>query len=128
LTLLALAMFAPGVAEAGCSHLVTSRADSERLSSLIEPLIHDLAGQSEGHPVPPLPRPCSGGLCSGQPAAPAAPATVIDSPLDSWAWNGPGPGCALTGASLHSTETSDLHPTCQAIAVFRPPPPLLQSA
>jgi hypothetical protein len=128
LTLLALAMFAPGVAEAGCSHLVTSRADSERLSSLIEPLIHNLAGQSEGIPIPPSPRPCSGGLCSGQPAAPAVPATVIDRQLDSWAWNAPVPGCVLTGASFLSTETSDLHPTCQAIAVFRPPPPLLESA
>jgi hypothetical protein len=121
LALLLLAMFAPAVAEAGCSYGVTSRLDSERLSSLIEPLMHDLSGQSEEGPVPPLRRHCSGALCSGQPAAPAVPAGAIDVQPDAWAWNAPVPGLALTGASSVSTKTSDLHPEHRATAVFHPP-------
>jgi hypothetical protein len=119
--LLLLAMLAPPVAEADCAHGVTSRIDSERLSSLIEPLMHDLSGQSEEDPVPPLQRPCSGALCSGQPAVPAVPAGAIDAQPDSWAWNGPVPGLALTGAFFVSPETSDLHSKHVAIGVFHPP-------
>jgi hypothetical protein len=114
-------MLAPPVAEAGCAHGVTSRIDSERLSSLIEPLMHDLSGQSEEDSVPPLRRPCSGALCSGQPAVPAAPAGAIDRQPDSWAWNAPVPGLALMGAFFLSPETSDLQSTHVAIAVFHPP-------
>jgi hypothetical protein len=128
LTLLVLAMFAPAVAEADCSHLVTPGIDSDRVSSLIEPIILNLAGQSEGLPVPTLPRPCSGALCSEHPAAPAVPSGAIDVPPDSWAWTASVPRLVLTGASFLFTETRDLHPTCQAIAVFRPPPSLLEAA
>jgi hypothetical protein len=124
LTLLVAGIIAPTVAEAGCSHLVTSRTDSERLSSPLEPLIHGLSGPSEERPLPPLPRPCSGALCSGQPAAPAVPAAVFDEPLDSWAWNASVLDLALNAASFPSTETSDLHPRHRAIAVFHPPRPL----
>jgi hypothetical protein len=121
LTLLVVAMIAPTVAEAGCSHDVTSRTNSVRLSSLIEPLFHNLTGQSEDLPVPPLPRPCSGALCSGQPASPAVPAGTIDVRPESWAWIASVPGLALTAESLLSSETSDLHPEHRAIAVFHPP-------
>jgi hypothetical protein len=121
LTLLVLVTLAPGIAEAGCSHSVTSRADSERLSSLFDPVIRDLAGPSDEAPVPPLPRPCSGALCSGQPAAPAVPAGVIDMQAESWAWNAPVTGLASMGTSFLSTEPSDLHPKHRAIAVFHPP-------
>src|SRR4029077_12441119 len=85
-SLLALALLPPPGAAGGCSHLVTSRTDPARLSSLIEPLVGDLAGRSEGLPGPPPPRPWSGAWCSGQPAAPAVPAGVFDGPLDSWPW------------------------------------------
>ena len=119
--LLVLVMIAPTVAEAGCSHDVTSRTISVGRSSLIEPLFHDLTGQSEDLPVPPLPRPCSGALCSGQPAAPAVPVGAIDAQPESWAWIASVPGLALTGESLLSPETSDLHPMHRVIAVFHPP-------
>jgi hypothetical protein len=128
LTLLVLAMFAPAVAEAGCSHLVTPRIDSQRFSSIIEPLIDGLARQREGLPVLPLPRPCSGALCSGQPAAPAVPSVAIDVPPDSWAWNAPDRRLVLTAASNVSPETRHLHPTRLAIAVFRPPPSHFEAA
>jgi hypothetical protein len=127
LALLVLVMFAPAAAQAGCSHLVTPGIDSERFRSLIEPLIHDLADQSEELPVAPAPRPCSGALCSGQPATPAAPAVDADIPSDSWAWNASVSGVVLTGVSILSIETRELHPTCLAIPVFRPPPSLLEA-
>jgi hypothetical protein len=121
LTLLVLVTLAPGIAEAGCSHSVTSRADSERLSSLIAPLLDDVAGHSEDLPVPPSPRPCSGALCSGLPAVPAVPAGVIDVQAESWAWNAPVLGLASIGTSFLSTEPSDLQPKHRAITVFHPP-------
>ena len=121
LTLLVLVMIAPTVAEAGCSHDVTSRTTSVGRSSLIEPLFHNLTGQSEDLPVPPLPPRCSGALCSGQPAAPAVPAGPIDVQPESWAWIASVAHLALTGESVLSSETSDLHPKHLAIAVFHPP-------
>ena len=122
MTLLAMSLLAPSRAEAGCSHLVSSRSDAMRLSSLIDPLIHDLTAPSEDGPAPPSPRPCSGALCSGQPAAPAAPAAALDAPLDSWAWDGPIPGRALAvGSPFLSAETGSVHPTRRATAVFHPP-------
>jgi hypothetical protein len=121
LALLLLCTIAPTVAEAGCSHNVTSRTNSERTWSVIEPLFHDVTVHSEGPSVPPSPRPCTGALCSGKPAAPAVPAAAIDVQPESWAWNVSVPGLASTGASSLSSETSDLHPKHQAIAVFHPP-------
>ena len=121
LTLLVLCAIAPTVAKAGCSHNVTSRANSERTRSVIEPLFHDLTVDSEGPSVPPSPRPCSGALCSGQPTVPAVPAGAIDVQPESWAWNASVPSLASTGASSLSSETCDLHPKQEAIVVFHPP-------
>jgi hypothetical protein len=120
--LLAFALLAPSSAEGGCSHLVTSRTDSGRLSSLVEPLIHDLAGESDGIPIPVPPRPCSGALCSGQPAAPAAPPGLFVGHLDFWAWDALVPGLALIGHSFLFAETNEIHPTRQSFDVFHPPP------
>src|SRR5436309_2891476 len=45
--LLALGLVAPPAAQAGCSHLVTSRTDpAVRIASLIESSVGDLAGRS----------------------------------------------------------------------------------
>src|SRR4051794_2773145 len=90
-TLLALVLIAPSVAKAGCSHLVTSRNDPARLPSLIEPLLHDLAGQSDPLPTPPARRPCTGAWCSGQPAIPTVPSGAFEGRLGSWAWCAPAP-------------------------------------
>ncbi len=78
----------PRSAEGGCSHLVSSRTDPGRLSSLNERWLRSLAGEADGIPAPVTPRPCSGAPCSGQPAAPAVPAGLLDGRLNSWA------GCA----------------------------------
>ena len=83
---LTLALSAPGIAEGGCSHLVNSRADSWQLPSLIDPLAPDLSGQSEKLPVSSPRRPCSGALCSGQPAAPAVPSVAVEGRPESCVW------------------------------------------
>ncbi len=119
--LLASSLLAPSAAEAGCSHLVTSRLDVGRSSSLIDLLIHDLAGESSGSPIPVLPRPCSGAFCSGQPAAPVLPAGISDGRLVTWAWHASTSGLALSGDSLLFAETDELRPIRQSLDVFHPP-------
>jgi hypothetical protein len=119
--LLALALFAPPVARAGCSHFVTSRTDPGRLFAPIEPLMQDLSRRSEAPRGPADPRPCSGAFCSGQPAVPAVPAGVFGGVLNAWACLTAVPGLASRVDSFLSPATDELHPTRRAIAVFHPP-------
>jgi hypothetical protein len=119
--LLALALLTPRSTQGGCSHLVTSRTDPGRLSSLTERLVRDLAGEVDGIPAPVTPRPCSGALCSGQPAAPAVPAGYLDGRLNSWAWCASVPGLALMGDSFLFAETNEIRPTRRSLDVFHPP-------
>jgi hypothetical protein len=118
---LASALFAPLVAEASCSHLVTSRTDRHQFSAVTEFLMHDLAVPSDPLPEPSPPRPCSGAFCSGQPAVPAAPAGVFEGELESWACLTTVPEWPSTGHSFHLAVTVDLHPTRRTITVFHPP-------
>jgi hypothetical protein len=119
--LLALVLLAPPGAEGSCSHLVKSRTDSGRLSSLIDPLVHDLAGESAGIPTPVPPCPCSGAFCSGQPAIPAVPAGFFDGRIDSWALYASAPGLELTAASSLFEEANEIHTIRQPLDVFHPP-------
>jgi hypothetical protein len=119
--LLGFAVLAPPSALGGCSHLVTSGTDPGRLSSPIEGLIHDLAGKAAGLPAPVRPRPCSGALCSGQPAAPSVPPGLFDGRLESWVWCASVPGLVLIGDSFLFAETNGVLPTRRSLDVFHPP-------
>ncbi len=119
--LLASALLTPRKAEGGCSHLVTSRTDPGRLSSLTERMVRGLAGEANGIPAPVTPRPCSGALCSGQPAAPTVPAGYLDVRVNSWAWCASVPGLAMMGDSLLFAETNEVRPTRRSLDVFHPP-------
>jgi hypothetical protein len=123
--LLALVSLAPADVQAGCSHLVTSRTDLRRDVSLIETLIRDLANDvaepSEPRSAPPLPRSCSGALCSGQPAAPATPAGAVDGRLASWAWWAPIRGLNFAGSSFLAADPSTSYTVAHGSAVFHPP-------
>jgi hypothetical protein len=119
--LLALAQLAPQVAKAGCSHLVTSKNDRGRLASLVEPLMRDLASQSDPLSLPRGPRPCSGAWCSGQPAAPPVPSGTFEGRLGSWAWYAPSPDEVTTAASFLSAGTVTLRPLRRGNDVFHPP-------
>ena len=128
-SLLVLALFAPRAAEAGCSHLVTSRLDSVGFLSTLGQSIDDGAGQYQELPAPALPRPCSGAFCSGQPAAPAVPAGALNVELDSWAWNaGVSAWASADTSSFLYHHTGDVHPARPTIAVFHPPPRLSRPA
>jgi hypothetical protein len=122
--LLALDLLAPSGAQAGCSHLVTSRAHRHEVAALTESLIHDLAVPSSPLPEPSGRRPCSGMSCSGQPAVPAVPAGMTDGRIDSWAWCSAIPGSAPTVLSILSWATIAPQPMHSMIAVFWPPRPL----
>jgi hypothetical protein len=125
MSLLASALIAPPAAQAGCSHVVTSRTTPGRIPSLIAPSIHDPAGgvarPYEPLTVPPLPRHCSGALCSPQPAAPAVPAGVFDGQVSSWAWCALMPGLIPPDSFSLASETSELHTVRRRNAVFHPP-------
>jgi hypothetical protein len=118
---LAWALFAPPVAEAGCSHLITSRADRRESSALAGSLMHDLATSSDPLPEPSRPRPCSGAFCSGEPAVPAVPAKVFDGVRDSSAFLTAVAGLLVSGDSFLSAKRGAVHPTRRTIAVFHPP-------
>ncbi len=126
LALLASALLAPPAVEGGCSHLVTSRTSPGQLATRIEPLLGDVSDRTD--PLPgPLPRPCSGAWCSGQPAAPAVPAGVSQSRTDSWAWCQPIADPTSGDPSFLRAATTRLRPRYQGTAVFHPPRPFLLS-
>jgi hypothetical protein len=120
-TILALGLFAPPIAQAGCSHLVTSDHERRSASSLFDAVMPDLAGPTDAHPMPPLRRPCSGAGCSGQPAVPAVPIALSDRQVEPWAWfvSVPNPG-SFDSARLVA-ETDVLRPLRRGNDVFHPP-------
>src|SRR6185312_15463997 len=122
-SILALAWLAPPAVAGGCAHNVTSRSDPARLASLIGTLISDLAVRTDPSSAPPMPRPCAGAWCSGQPAVPLATVGAGGTGSDSWAWNPPLGGRVSVDPSFLSTEADGLNPLCWRPAVFRPPRP-----
>ena len=123
-SILALAWIAPPAAVGGCANLVTSRSDPEHLASLVGTLMIDLAVQAGPDSAPPMPRPCAGAWCSGQPAAPPATAGTGGAGGDPWAWS---PSIARrTPIAAHSlaAEAHRLRPLHRGPAVFHPPRPV----
>ncbi len=121
-TILALAWLAPPAA-GGCAHLVTSRGDPARLASLIGTLLSDLAVQAGPDSAPPMPRPCAGAWCSGQPAAPPAAGSIGGAGGDPWAWSPSFARPAPTDPHPLAAEARRLRPVHRAPAVFHPPRP-----
>jgi hypothetical protein len=121
MTLLALALLAPSVAKAGCSHLVTSRNDPGRLASLVESLMRDLAGPSDPLPTSPSRPRCSGAWCSGQPAIPPVPPGTFEGRLGSWAWCASSPAEVSTAPHSLVVETHVVVPLRRGNEVFHPP-------
>jgi hypothetical protein len=110
---------APVSAWAGCSHLVSSRADSGRPPSVIDSLVHNLAGRNEPAQAPL--RPCTGAWCSGQPATPAVPASEFNWGGESWAWWFPGPLSADTSSIFGFPALSIFHSLHRQAGIFHPP-------
>lgn len=123
-SLLALALFAPPMAKAGCSHLVLSRSHLGPSALRLDPVIGDPSRAEQSDRAPTPSRPCSGAFCSEQPAAPAAPAGAFDARVGSWACRPSIPGSSSPDSSFLSLESSALHAVRHAGFVFHPPRPL----
>jgi hypothetical protein len=120
-TLLALGLFAPPIANAGCSHLVTSENNRTGASSLIGSVMHDLAGPSDSLPLTPPGRPCSGAWCSGQPAVPPVPIAPEDRQVEPWACFVPVQDVGSVDSSLFLAAKGALRPLRGGNDVFHPP-------
>jgi hypothetical protein len=125
LTALAFAAFAPGSAEASCSQYVQTNSDLPIHQSSLAQL--DDAGSSNGATgasipaAPQRPRPCSGALCSGQPAPPSSP-TQIDVPrAGQWAIIATPTQGAVNDPVFSPGDDNDLHPTHRSTSVYHPP-------
>jgi len=127
-TIVALVLIFSPSAQAGCSHLVTSRADRFGVSGLTESLIRDLADRSNPDPTPSHPRPCSGAFCSGQPASPTVPAGVTDGQNGNWALCWPSSSSTVAVASFRAVGTTSLRPVHRETGVFHPPRHIRRSA
>lgn len=125
LTALVLVAFAPGSADASCSQYVQTISDLPIHQSSLAQL--DDAGPSNGATgaslpaAPQRPRPCSGALCSGQPAPPSSP-TQIDVPrAGQWAIIATPVQAAVNDPVFSPGDENDLHPTHRSTSVYHPP-------
>jgi hypothetical protein len=124
--LLVWVALAPAEVRAGCSHLVTSRADRAptRLPSILQGSPNDRAGATG--PILPLPGPapsgpCRGAWCDDAPTAPAVPAGAVRIRAESWAWHAAAPVLDPTISPRLPAETATLRASHRAGAIFRPP-------
>jgi hypothetical protein len=89
LALLAVSLGAPAAAQAGCAHYVTSRSQVANRAAQLELLSLADALTSVGAEIPtnqPQPsKPCTGAMCSGNPAIPLVPASSEAPRNSQWA-------------------------------------------
>jgi hypothetical protein len=135
LTALAWASLAPAALSAGCSGLVTSRADWTQVPSFLWDVMPDrseealwainpvssLASALEPHSTPQAPRRCWGVWCGNSPALPAVPAGAPYLPIEVWAWFATVPRPAAIFPSRFFAEPSQRRPFHRSIAIFHPP-------
>lgn len=124
LSLTTWVMLMPSDAIAGCSHLVTSRADRQRFSSLLGNLSDAIVALDRTMldiPAKPgSPAPCRGVWCDGR-NAPSVPVRSIVVPAESWAWS-PCPSDSYASESRRwRPELSPPRPMIWASRPFRPP-------
>jgi hypothetical protein len=110
---------APGAARAGCNHLVVSRTDAIQFSSLVDPLLDDLAARPERSPA--SPRSCTGAWCSGQPVVPPVPAGARDWRVESWAWNACGSVVFPPSFSFLPVDCPVTNRIVRGCGIFHPP-------
>ena len=115
LTLLTMALLTPGTARAGCAREHGLQLALEQLTP----------GRPTAPVEPPEPRkPCTGALCTGDPApAPTAPSTIVPPSIERWAILA-GPIAASAGRSDAPLPEDEVTPPGRpGPGVFRPPCP-----
>lgn len=119
-----VACAAPSRAQAGCAHYVVSgKAPAHSLGNL-EIFDHPAAPQASpaDDQLPPRPKPCSGALCSGKPAAPVpAPVATGTLRVDQWVdLMAPPPLEPGFGRALAHRERL-VRPVVEGASIERPP-------
>lgn len=126
LAFLAWVLVSPQTARAGCAHDGRFAASAGDHGTGLDLLLHAGAlaepSDAERPEHPRRPPPCSGAMCSGQPAPPSSP--VVPDPLrvGSWAVLTVPVRVAAPEPSAPRRDESDARPLVSGRSVFRPPP------
>jgi hypothetical protein len=125
LTVLVLAAVAPRSAEANCSLYVQTNSSLPKYDLSLAEFDNARVPSETTEPVAPLGsrrrRPCSGALCSGQPASPSSP-TQIDMPRGGhWAMIVTPAQAAVPDPVLSPGVENDLHRSHRGTSVYHPP-------
>jgi hypothetical protein len=125
LTAFVSAAFAPGSAEASCSHYVQTNSDLPKyelgFTQFDNFVLRNDATEASTPTDPQRRRPCSGALCSGQPASPSSP-TQIDVPrAGQWAIIAIPTPAVVSDPVFSSGDENDLRPSHRSISVYHPP-------
>jgi hypothetical protein len=111
-------------ARAGCSdHDLTLRTQAAAETLALDPLILSGSMLPPHDELPPLrPTPCTGALCSGNPAIPLSPAPSVMTEGDGdWAISLRPPLLADPGSIVRSVEDVRLVPVNHPSSIFHPP-------
>lgn len=126
LSLLTVCALAPSTADAGCSnHYVKFKTWSNADLADLEPLGF-LDGRERGplqdEPPSDAPKPCTGALCSGNPATPGSTVPLVSpSVFGQWAMPALETRPAPPWASALSLEDAASRPVGRALSIFHPP-------
>jgi hypothetical protein len=119
------AAFAPGSAEASCSQYVQTNSDLPAYElSLVQ---FDIAGSRNGATEASTPsgpqrrRPCSGALCSGQPASASPPAPINVPRANQWAIFATPTPAAVSDPVFSPGDENELRPSHRSTSVYHPP-------
>jgi hypothetical protein len=125
LTVLVVTVLGSGSAAAGCSHYVQTNSDLPKYELSLAQFDNAGSGNDATEASTPTDpqrrRPCSGALCTGQPASPSSP-TQIDVPrAGQWAIIAIPTPAVVSDPVFSSADENDLRPTHCSISVYHPP-------
>jgi hypothetical protein len=125
LTAVVLTAFAPGSTKASCSHYVQTNSDLAKyelsFTQFDNVVVRNDATEASTPSGPERRRPCSGALCSGQPASPSSPAQIDVPRASQWAIIAIPTAAAVSDPVFSSGDENDLRPTHRSISVYHPP-------
>ena len=118
--LLAWVAIGPNSARAACSHRAQPRLSDQAAAALLEPF-GDARSPVEAPRPAHLPRPCTGAMCSGQPAPPVSSTAPAPIRIAAWAILIPPAPTRPLGSSSLPRDERDVRATEPAGSVFHPP-------
>jgi hypothetical protein len=125
LTVLVLAVVAPGSAEASCSHYVQTNSDLPKyelsFTQFDNFILPNDATEASTPTTPERQRPCSGALCSRQPAPPSSPMQIDVPRAGQWAIIATPTQAAVNDPVFAPGNENDLRPSHRSTSVYHPP-------